>query len=561
MIEANVHGLPRPKVKFFKDGHLLYERVNKISFFLESGSIYQCLLVRPDKSASGVYTVLAENGSFKKRFDHRVDFETKYSNIHYPLIRHADKKLEDFVENMLLKVPKHPEEAQAQLEAAEQKPVEEAPKPADETKELLEAVSTELSTVPVNEEGAVVPEEKPKEKKKHHHHHHHKHHRKEKKKDEGPKIDADLVDDGEPTEPPSEEVDWYHYKRKFSSAPAHEPYESETFRIFNNKERLWFSGKLSNRTVFEGGSTKLFCTVSGPDQNPLMKWLKNGKPLSWSNVIRNFTAEGIGCVRFDKIEKADAGLYTCSAKNAFGEVITEARITVIPKIDIPRNPDSKPYFTAILNESYHTVENDLILDAFVRGVPEPQVKWYKDGEEVKKDDRIDICILHDGRFQLRIHNPDETKDNAIYECEATNSVGKTKVKHVVNFKNHLKHTHPKYVFHREDYPIPPLEKVVIEPKPEKPKKQVEEPAPREFITKDESQVADENAATGENVEGEGNGETMTDENAPPPAENAEGEGEKVEKRKPKKGRKRFEGPVEPLLIRDSVILHFEFVVA
>lgn len=552
VIEANVHGLPRPKVKFFKDGHLLYERVNKISFFVEDGSIYQCLLVRPDASASGVYTVLAENGTFKKRFDHRVDFVTKYSTIHYPLIRHADKKLDDFVDEMLQKVPKHPEEAPKPAEVAA--PIDAQKLADDETKELLQAVSTELASVTINAEGGA--EEKPKEKKKHHHHTHHKH-RKDNKKKEAPKIDADLVDDGEQPDQPSEQIDWYNYKRKFSSV-VHEPYESEPFRIFNSKERLWFSGGLRNQTVFEGSKTKLLCTVSGPQ--PMMKWLKNGRPLSWSNVIRNLTAEGIGCVIFDKLEKSDAGVYTCSARNQSCEVTTESIITIIPKLDIPRTPDSKPFFSAVLNESYHIVENDLILDVFVRGVPDPKVKWYKDGEEIKQSHRIAICSLHDdGKYQLRIHHPDEAKDNGMYECEAVNSSGKARVKHIVNFKNHLKHTHPQYVYHKEDFSVPPMPKIVLEPKPE-PKMIVDVPAPKEIVKKEEeSHVAgdEESTATGEN-EGEGNEDAVADENASSTENADEGEA-KVEKkeRKPKSSRRRrYEGPVEPLLIRDSVKLQF-----
>lgn len=71
-------------------------------------------MVRPDASASGIYTVLADNAAGKKRFDHHVDFETKYPLIHLPGMYHADKNLDDFVDVMLEKIPKHPEEVQGE---------------------------------------------------------------------------------------------------------------------------------------------------------------------------------------------------------------------------------------------------------------------------------------------------------------------------------------------------------------------------------------------------------------------------------------------------------------
>lgn len=540
MIEAHVHGLPRAKVKFYKDGHMLHERRNKVAFYverIEDNEIFQCLIVRPDAtSATGVYTVLAENPSFKRRFDHHVNFESKYSTIHYPLIRHADKKLEDFVDLMLEKVPKPVEEKKEEVAAAvEEKPVEAAPE-NKETTELLEAVSSELTNVP--QDGEQPAGEAPVEKKKKHHHHH-KHKSHHKKSEKVVQIDADLVDDGEEPDTVDNEVDYDHYKRKFSTV-VHEPYESETFRIYNNKNKLWFAGGLRDQTVIEGSKFKMLCTVAGPQ--PIIKWLKNGKPLSWSNIIRNLSGEGIGHVIFDKVAKSDAGVYTCSAKNQFSsECVTESKITVIPKIDVPTTPDSKPFFSAVLSEAYHIVENDLILTAHVRGVPDPQIKWFKNDEEIKSDDRISICILHDGKYELRIHHPDETKDCGVYQCVATNSVGKSVAKHTVNFTNSQKHTHPQFLYHKEDFSVPPV------PKIEKVEKKVEEPK----IVEKKVEVTETSAAAqeGEEVEGEGNDDSVTDTNA-----ETEGEAEKpkVEKRPKSSRRKRYEGPVEPLLIRDSV---------
>lgn len=413
-------------------------------------------MVRPDASVSGTYTILAENAAGKKRFDHHVDFETKYPFMNVPLMRHADKKLDDFVDEMLEKIPKKPEEKPVEEKVVEpEKPVEEIkvekvevpqpPKP-EEIVEALQAVVDESEGKPVVE--------KPK-KKKHHHH---------KKKHTGPpKIDADLINDGEdePEDAAPEEVE--PYKRKFSTV-VHESYEPETFRIYNTKQNLWWSGELRDQTAIEGSKIKLICTVSGP--LPIMKWFKNGKPVPWSQTVRNMSGEGIGHVIIEKITRSDAGVYSCQAKNAFNQVETSANIKVIPRSILPKDDNTSPVFTRILTYFYRISEDDLVLDTHVRGTPLPEIKWYKDGVELNKamDDRYDIVDDHDGGFQFRIHNPKPT-DSALYACEAINSVGKAKVTCKVQFSDRDKHTHPKYLYHKESFRQPSL-RMSITPEPE-----------------------------------------------------------------------------------------------
>lgn len=635
VIEAHVHGLPTPNVKFYRDGHLIHARNNKVVFFLEDKEIFQCLMVRPDASVSGTYTVLAENKAGKKRFDHHVDFVTKYPLIHLPGMRHADKKLDDFVELMLEKIPKQPEEpkptteadakpAEVQTEEVKAIPAEaekgekdvaeketvkddqpktevsEAPK-AEEIAEALQAVIDPDAPKPEGEE--VKPVEKPK---KHKSKSKSKHRKKERKA--SPKIDDDLVDDGE--EPETElEPSQEEKKRKFSTVP-HEPYEEETFRIYNAKNNLWFSGNLRDQTAIEGSTIKLLCAVTGP--MPIMKWLKNGKPISWGQNMRNMTGEGLGHVLIEKIARADAGVYSCTAKNSFNEVTTEAVIKVIQKSTVPKTDTYKPAFTRVLGEFYHTVEDDLILDAHVRSIPEPKIIWFKDGIELSKamDDRYDFTDDHDGGYQFRIHKP-KVEDSALYACEAVNSEGKAKVTHKVIFTELERHTHPQFVYHKESLWQPTL-RMSIEPEP------VKEPSPvYEYISKIKApRVLEEVAAALEEVAimeevaalevtelagssageanvpssqgsgdsgnqgsaengdastggaptgssgtgGDGNeeGEDGNDgkdkpNDAPEDAEDEEKQEKKTEKRSKSSRRKRYEGPVEPLLIRDSVI--------
>lgn len=586
VIEAHVHGLPAPNVKFYKDNHLLHARRNKIVFFVENKEIYQCLMVRPDASATGTYTVLAENAAGKRRFDHHVDFETKYPLIHLPGMYHADKNLDDFVDDMISKVPKAPEETQPEVsveqtaeqavpETAEKKEevekveVPQPPKP-EEIAEALESVVAEA--VQAVEGEAPVEAEKPKHKSKSKSRH------RKKKRAHSPKIDSDLINDGEDEDTDAEVPPAEPYKRKFSTV-VHDSYETEEFRIYNNKQKLWFSGNLRDQTVIEGSTIKMICAVSGP--LPIIKWTKNERPINWGQTIRNNSGEGIGQIIIEKITRSDAGTYTCTAKNSANEVSTSATITVIPRSTVPRNDSSKPIFTRILGQFYHITEDDLILDAHVRGVPEPEIKWYKDGVELNKamDDRFDICNDHDGGYQFRIHKP-VSSDSGLYACEAINSTGKAKISHKLEFTERARHTHPQFVYHKESFYQPTL-RMSIEPEPVKQPEegfvmpefnQAAGQSGNDSINIQGSQDAgngsdgQENSQNGDGSSGAQNGSSGGDGNEdgdegrdiPKSTSDAPEETEEEEEEKPKARaaprvrRKRYEGPVEPLLIRDSV---------
>lgn len=58
----------------------------------------------------------------------------------------------------------------------------------------------------------------------------------------------------------------------------------------------------------------------------------------------------------------------------------------------------------------------------VTGNPTPEVKWYKDGDEIKAGDGIRSEALPDGTHRLIIDNC-KAGDQGTYRCEAVNSAG------------------------------------------------------------------------------------------------------------------------------------------
>lgn len=248
---------------------------------------------------------------------------------------------------------------------------------------------------------------------------------------------------------------------------------------------------------------------------------------------------------------------------------------VIFRSTVPTSDASKPAFTRVLGEFYHITEDDLILNANVRAVPEPKISWFKDGAELTAatDTRYDFSTDHDGCYQFRIHKPTEA-DSALYACEAVNSEGKAKVTHKVNFTELERHTHPQFVYHKESFWQPTL-RMEIEPEPvREASPEISRAATQSTADEANVSVSQDTSSSGNQESGEGAGDSSGVEGGSGSGGDGNEEGEEgkeisdgadgaepkvgeEEEKKPEKRargtrRKRYEGPFEPLLIRDSV---------
>ena len=118
--------------------------------------------------------------------------------------------------------------------------------------------------------------------------------------------------------------------------------------------------------------------------------------------------EALGTCQLEvkKLEFMDQAEWKCVATNDFGHSVTSCFL----KLVIPKH-FKKPKFLeslrAILSE-----EGAVNLECKVIGVPQPVLKWYKDGEELKPGDIHRIISGQDGTCCL-----------GTYTCEATNCMG------------------------------------------------------------------------------------------------------------------------------------------
>ena len=93
--------------------------------------------------------------------------------------------------------------------------------------------------------------------------------------------------------------------------------------------------------------------------------------------------------------------------------------TFIDKEDLDRSPE------VIIN-------NRLVLECPVIGIPLPEVKWFKNGKplDLLRNPHIKILRVKGGR-PLKIMSA-KVNDTAIYECRAENEAGTDKISYNVN---------------------------------------------------------------------------------------------------------------------------------
>ncbi|XP_026670518.1 titin homolog [Ceratina calcarata] len=140
---------------------------------------------------------------------------------------------------------------------------------------------------------------------------------------------------------------------------------------------------------------------------PSLAWYRDDMPVEENDKYQT-AKENLGTCHLDvrKLEFVDQGEWKCVASNDNGQSVTSCFLKLI----IPKHY-KKPKFLeslrAILSE-----EGAVNLECKVIGVPQPVLKWYKDGVELKPGDIHRIISGQDGTCCL-----------GTYTCEATNCMG------------------------------------------------------------------------------------------------------------------------------------------
>ncbi|XP_026827528.1 obscurin isoform X4 [Ooceraea biroi] len=176
-----------------------------------------------------------------------------------------------------------------------------------------------------------------------------------------------------------------------------------------------FKTKLCDISANEGELNVEFVVEVEGFPKPSVHWFLGDVEITEKRTEYTRVEEGDNYKLIIKEVKTELkGCYTCKVQNEYGENSSSSNLTV----------NTRPKLLKKLADQRLNEGDTLNLKLEVSGTPDPEVKWYKDGEEVTADARIKIS-----RDSQRKESYDLTvtllkgSDGGLYEVRAENELG------------------------------------------------------------------------------------------------------------------------------------------
>ncbi|XP_023937954.2 uncharacterized protein LOC112045836 isoform X2 [Bicyclus anynana] len=182
--------------------------------------------------------------------------------------------------------------------------------------------------------------------------------------------------------------------------------EEEKLQLFSKNQAPKFLQGLKSVEAKIDEPFRFTIKVTIPPE-PTVLWYRDDQPVDESSRCHHGKEErGVFFLDIQSLEFMDQAEWKCVAMNDFGHSVTSCFLKLI----IPRHY-KKPRFLENL-QAILSDEGAVNLECKVIGVPQPVLKWYKDGEELKPGDIHRIISGQDGTCCL-----------GTYTCEAQNCMG------------------------------------------------------------------------------------------------------------------------------------------
>lgn len=180
----------------------------------------------------------------------------------------------------------------------------------------------------------------------------------------------------------------------------------------------------------------LTCQVHG-QPTPFVRWYRAAELVVPNETVQQFYDDTTGTValHIHNPEPNELIIYTIQAENQFGRAIGKAQLyvenaAVEPTPDRERSQSVKPEILRAprvqpLEAQIVRTGSTLVLQSKYQGLPEPQIKWLKNGKEIPLDDE-DVTIVTD-RFGSTVTIRNMTRKRVgKYEIVATNKAGEAR---------------------------------------------------------------------------------------------------------------------------------------
>ncbi|XP_013100732.2 neogenin isoform X1 [Stomoxys calcitrans] len=169
------------------------------------------------------------------------------------------------------------------------------------------------------------------------------------------------------------------------------------------------------------GQTAYFRCMIGQMQQGMkhvIQWIKDDMPLQMDKLRMVILPNG--ALEIDEVTFSDRGVYQCNVTS--GSISRLSSKTSLNMKKMLENVDNPVAPSFLVGPSPQTVkEGDVVtLDCVANGVPKPQIKWLRNGEELDLND-LDSRFSIIGTGSLQISSAEDI-DSGNYQCRASNTV-------------------------------------------------------------------------------------------------------------------------------------------
>ena len=178
-----------------------------------------------------------------------------------------------------------------------------------------------------------------------------------------------------------------------------------------------FTKKMQDYEAKEGDEMIEFNVKVEGSPTPTIKWFHEGDQLKSPEF--KFVDDGNShTLIIPKVTAEKSGKYTCEASNTEGKTQSSGTLSV----------NAAPVFTKKLEDINTVKGQEIRLSVTVVGHPTPKLKWFKDNQEIKVDNKHIKYFEEDLNNYTLIINSFEESDVGQYRVEATNVFGKAETK-------------------------------------------------------------------------------------------------------------------------------------
>ncbi|XP_061298167.1 basement membrane-specific heparan sulfate proteoglycan core protein isoform X6 [Pezoporus flaviventris] len=196
-----------------------------------------------------------------------------------------------------------------------------------------------------------------------------------------------------------------------ASAPGRQAEDRATLTM-QALPRALINIRTAVQTVLAGTSVELECLGLG-DPRPHVTWSKVGGRIRPGVLVR------AGTLTFERVERADAGQYRCTATNAVGTVQSHVILHVQATPQIAGQPEVKEV----------SVGAAAVLPCLASGFPVPEITWSKLEGELPAGAKVEGNVL---TLPAVSH-----EDAGVYACAAANHRGRETAYYVLKVRERL----------------------------------------------------------------------------------------------------------------------------